>query len=216
MLLDLKYLVQKYNIIPSRGGILHLGASTGQEAQSYWDMGYRKVVFVEAIPKVYEQLKVNVDKYGFIAINECVGDEDGKEVVFNISNNEAQSSSYLEFGEHKKIHPTVFYVDTINLKMKRTETLYDEIWKEYYHQILGINFLNMDLQGGEYAALKGLGERLNHFSYLYLELNKRETYLGCGLVNEIDAYVKKFGFERVETGNWIGDCWTDGFYIKSK
>ncbi len=64
-------------------------------------------------------------------------------------------------------------------------------------------------------ALKGMGNYLKQFSCALLEINKREVYQGCALVEEVDAYMAQNGFRRVETGKWVGDSWTDGFYVQT-
>jgi len=47
---------------------------------------------------------------------------------------------------------------------------------------------------------------------VYTELNKDYVYEGCTLVDEMDELLNEF--ERVETGDWVGGCWTDGLYIR--
>ena len=74
------------------------------------------------------------------------------------------------------------------------------------------NFLSIDIQGAELLALKGMGDLLKYFDYLY-KINKDYVYKNCCLVNEIDDYLKNFNFERVET-KWTNQNWGDGFYIK--
>jgi len=50
--------------------------------------------------------------------------------------------------------------------------------------------------------------------YIYTEVNSDYVYKNCGLVSEIDEYLEKFGFSRVET-SWCGSTgWGDAFYIK--
>lgn len=206
MLIPLHTLFEKYNIQSS--GILHCGASTGQEAEAYIQQGIKKVIWIEAIPEVFEELKRHVEPYGHMSINVCVSDVDDEMVEFGISNNEGQSSSFLPLGHHKEIHPSVHYVRSIQLQTKRLDTVLKDV------DISGINFINFDLQGAELKALKGMGDLLNQIDYCYLEVNKRETYLGCGLVGEIDEYLRGYGFTRVYTAEWVEDTWTDAFYCK--
>jgi FkbM family methyltransferase len=209
MLIPLGKILTKYNLKPK--GILHIGASTGQEAQEYKRCGITDVVFVEAIPFVFEELKRNLQPYSrMIAINACVTDEDWKIVTFNISNNEAQSSSILQLGTHKTAHPEVKYISSINLITKRIDTL----MRENELNIDNFDFLNIDLQGAELMALKGIGEDLNKVKAIYIEVNKEPLYVGCPLINEIDDFLWLFGFERVET-EWCGNFgWGDALYIK--
>lgn len=211
-MIDFGYLFQKYNI--QSKGILHLGASTGQEAQKYKELGIDRVIWVEAIPEVYQRLLQYLEAVGCSegasCINACVSNESDKEVEFHISNNEAQSSSFLELGHHKIIHPTVEYVDTIKL---HTVTVPVMLARNGLN-LRGIDFINADLQGAELLAIKGMGSTLSLFKYLYLEVNKRDTYVGCATVEEVDKYVSGFGFKRVETGQWVADTWTDALFIK--
>src|ERR1700755_2954604 len=103
MMIDFDTLWPKYEITPS--GVLHLGANTGQEAPVYNRHGVSEVIWVEAIPEIFEELVKNVEQYpAQLCLNICVGKEEGKVVKFNVSNNESQSSSYLELGHHKTIH----------------------------------------------------------------------------------------------------------------
>lgn len=207
MMIDFDYLWPKYGIRPD--GVLHLGASYGQEKNMYVKHQVKNVIWVEAIPAVFEQLVKNVAIAGHTCINACVGDVDGMMVQFNISNNECQSSSILPLKHHKVIHPEVNYVGSLNMEMKRL----DKILLDF--KLEGDWFLNADLQGAELKAFMGMGDRLNSFKWVYSEVNKQETYEGCALVDEIDAYLAKFGFVRVETGAWVGDTWTDALYVKA-
>lgn len=207
MMISFNYLFQKYRIKPT--GILHLGASVGQEMATYRQLGMSPIVFVEAIPAIYEELKRNMISYPeAICINECIGDEDGKEVIFNVSNNEAQSSSFLELEHHKVIHPSVHYVEQIPMVTKTVAT----IVRENNIDLSKLSFLNADLQGTELLALKGMGTLILYFKYLYLEVNKMPVYKDCPHVDEIDAYAAEYGFRRVETGNWVAESWTDALY----
>jgi len=207
MLIPFKTILAKYNIQPK--GILHIGASTGQEAIDYHNAGIKDVVWIEAIPFVFQSLIKNIEKYPYnIAFNECIGDEDGEEVKFNISSHGAQSSSIFEFGTHKKAHPEVRFINSFKAVTKRVDTLF----KEHELEFENYDFLNIDLQGAELMALKGID--LTKVNYAYLEVNKAELYVGCPLIEEIDTYMWLFGFERVET-EWCGNTnWGDSLYIK--
>ena len=229
MMISLDMLVEKYSI--KTKGVLHCGASTGQEYEAYKRNGFKNIVWVEAIPSVYEQLAAAIterykssesfplDYVCELPINACVSDVDGQEVDFHISNNEGQSSSFLPLGVHKEIHPQVDYVSSIKLKTTRLDTLFN-IYYPYHHPdmdilgLLGVDFINFDLQGAELLALKGMGKYLENIKYAYLEVNKRETYVGCALVEEVDEYLKQYNLHRVETHTWVDDTWTDAFYVK--
>jgi FkbM family methyltransferase len=207
MLIELCELYKKYHINPT--GVIHLGASLGQEAETYHNHGL-KVIWIEAIRDVYKQLCRNVVKYtGTISINACVSDKDGDIVDFNISNNDGQSSSIFEFGTHTVEHPGIVFTQKTKLHTARVDTLL----KDRNIQPHEYDFVNLDIQGAELLALKGMD--LTHIRYVYIEVNERELYKGCPLLPEIDAYLKRFDLHRVETKmtNW---GWGDAFYIRKQ
>lgn len=208
MMIDFDYLFDKYNIKPN--GVLHLGANEGQEAEDYQKRGIENVIWVEANGHVFKKLENHVkDIPGSICIQACVSDR-YSETFFNISNNDSQSSSIMELGHHSVIHPEVHYVDKIPITTHRI----DELLKDFDFE--GDWFLNADLQGAELLALKGMGELLDKFKWCYLEVNKKETYKGCPDIDDVDVFLLQRGFERVETGEWVADTWTDALYLKVK
>ena len=207
-MLPFQDLINRYNL--KINGVLHLGANEGQERFLYNDLIDGEILWVEAIPFVFDKLKKNIEPFKKqTAIKACVSDVDGKIVVFNISDNEAQSSSMLEFGVHEQIHPNVHFIDCITLTTTRLDTLFNLLERD----ISKINFLNLDLQGAELLALKGMGKLIKQFDYVLTEINAVHTYKNCALVGEIDEFLNEF--TRVETGELVGGAWSDALYIKS-
>jgi len=51
---------------------------------------------------------------------------------------------------------------------------------------------------------------------LYLEVNREETYRGCPMIEELDAFIAPFGFTRVET-TWASHyhSWGDAIWVKN-
>lgn len=192
-------------------GALHLGANLGQEATAYAAQGIGRVIWVEALPEVHAVLRKQVAGYpGSVALCACVSDVDGEPVEFNVANNEAQSSSFLQLGTHAQEHPSVKYIRTVDMLTVRTDTL-------LANEGLDVGphwFLNVDLQGAELKALKGMGELLWQFDHAYIEVNERELYQGCPLVREIDDYLASFGFVGLET-KMMPQGWGDRYYQRA-
>jgi FkbM family methyltransferase len=206
-MISFDYLVDKHKL--DIKGVLHLGASTGQERDAYDTYCKGLVIWVEAIPKVYLDLQQNIKSYPQqTAHNACLSNVDGDEVVFNVSNNESQSSSILELGVHALIHPEVHYIEQIAMKTQRVDTLLKDV------DVSTINFLNVDLQGAEHLAIEGMGDLIKNIDYALLEVNKKEVYKGCLLIDDLDYFMLQRGFERVETGEWVAESWTDALYIR--
>jgi FkbM family methyltransferase len=212
MLIDFRQLFPKWRINPK--GVLHVGANVGEEAPVYDELKIPKVMWIEANPDIFETLKANVAKYeNQFALNECIGDVNGEEVLFHVSNNGSQSSSILELGTHKIAHPEVHYVKDIPMQTRRLDYIFsanDNPEEPFY------DFLNLDLQGAELKALRGMGDLLYQFKWIYSEVNQAELYKGCPHVNDLDLFLNAFKFKRVET-KWCGNTgWGDALYIKGR
>lgn len=208
MMLPLNDIFIKYGVKPN--GVLHIGASEGQEREFYKELGVKKVIWIEAIPDVFKKLKENLVPYpNQIAMNCCLSNSDNEEVEFNISNNQAQSSSLLELMVHKEIHPEVSYID----KIKLTTWTADRLFSVMDIDISMLDFLNIDVQGAELMVLEGMEKLIKQFKSVNIEINIRETYKGCALLEDVDYWFFLHDFERVETGQFVQDTWTDAFYL---
>jgi len=208
MLISFVEIIKKYNI--KIHGVLHIGAHNCEELKLYENYGLKnnQIIWIEANPKLVKQ-NLNIDKSRIIKNFICCDTDEGK-TTLNIANN-GQSSSILELGTHKQSHPSVRYNASVEVKNCRIDTMYseDKIPNNF------ANFLNIDIQGAELLALKGMGELLNYFDYAYMEVNKDYVYKNCALIHEIDEYLLKYNFKRVET-KWWGDAnWGDALYIKT-
>lgn len=214
MLIDFRTLFPKYGINPK--GVLHIGGNVGEEFPVYMELGINNQIWFEANPEIYEKLVENISGNGnAIAYNYCVGETDG-EIVLHISNNAGQSSSILELGTHKTAHPEVHYIKDVPVKMIRLDDFFEKksIEQDLIDPLNAFDFLNIDIQGAELMALRGMEDLLHHFKWAYLEVNRAHLYKDCALVDEIDDYLSTFEFERVET-LWAGNTgWGDALYIK--
>lgn len=209
MLIPFQELFQRHGIRPR--GVLHLGANTGQEASEYARLGIKTVIWVEALPDIYERLLLHLKSFpGQSALQACLSDRDGEEVSFNVASNDAQSSSFLEFGTHAKEHPTVKFIRKVPLVTSRIDTVLTQRGIE----LEGSEWmLNADLQGAELLAMRGLGRFWSHFRYAYIEVNEKELYVGCPLVQDINEYLGTHGFVGVQT-KMTGNGWGDKVYIR--
>ena len=180
--------------------LLHVGGHLAEEKPVYSDGGVGEVVWVEADPVRSQQIRELTGDHVICAV---VGDVE-KEIVFHEANN-GQSSSILELGTHKQMHPEVHYVSEVTVTMRRLDDLLA------VDNMQPFDMINFDIQGAELLALQGLGEYLNYVKYAYLEVNREPLYQGACLVDELDSYLS--GFDRVETV-WTPFGWGDAFYVR--
>jgi hypothetical protein len=88
----------------------------------------------------------------------------------------------------------VYEIARIKQKTQRLDNFFEENKIEFK-----FNFINLDIQGAELKALKSMEKYLDKVNYIYTEVNIKHLYKNCALMNEIDDYLSKFGFKRVET-----------------
>lgn len=206
MLLPFDKITEKYNM--NINGIVHIGAHKCEELDSYHKYGLnnKQIIWIEANPELAKDIK---EKDSTIIVkNFSCSDTDLGTSRLNIANN-GQSSSVLELGTHQQSYPHIKYVGSIEVENKRLDTMYkeDNIPENF------ANFVNIDIQGAELMALKGMGNLLKYFDYVYVEINKEQVYKNCPLVNEIDEYLNNFDLIRVET-SWTDEQWGDALYLK--
>jgi FkbM family methyltransferase len=199
-----------YNILLSKQlnitGSFHIGAHDCEEIGFYNRLGIKNenIVWIDAIPsKVIEATNRGIP-YVYQAV---ITDKDDEDIVFNVSNN-VQSSSVLEFGTHSQEHPSVVYVDKINLKSITIDTFFER----NHIDASKFNFWNFDIQGAEFMALKGATRSIQYAKAIYLEVNVTELYKNCGLITEIDTFLAQYKFTRVLT-NITQHGWGDALYI---
>jgi FkbM family methyltransferase len=206
MLIKFNDIVNKYG---KPKGIIHIGAHLMEERNDYISHNLNNTIWIEANPLVFSKIDyINNQNSNEKCFNYAISDIDNSLVKLNITNN-GQSSSIFELEKHKIHHPHIYVTETIEVKTKRMDSLIseNEINLENY------DFINIDIQGAELLALKGFGDLLNNIKYIYTEINTNNLYKDCALVSQIDDYLAKYGFQRVETSMTQFE-WGDALYIK--
>ena len=194
-----------YNNINIKG-VFHVGAHECEELLFYNSFGVNNedIVWIDAVEnKVNEAQQKGIPN----VYNALITDKDDEDVFFNVSNN-IQSSSILEFGTHSREHPQVVYIDKV---LKKSITI-DTFFERNDLEASKYNFWNFDIQGAELLALKGATKSLKYAKALYLEVNEKELYKNCALIEEIDTFLSQYNFKRVLT-KFTQHGWGDALYL---
>ena len=203
MLFPVKTLSSVWKINPI--GVLHVGAHNAEESEDYRTFQWGKVIWVEAQQDLINSILKKLDPAMNTAIHATVWSQSGIEMVFNVASN-TQSSSLLNFGSHEADYPDI---TVTNSHKVITETLESVIPPD-----AKFDFINLDIQGVELQALKGLGKYFDQINWIYTEVNKEEVYKDCSKVKDIDEYLEGKGFKRIAT-RWIrGQGWGDALYVR--
>jgi len=192
--------------------ILHVGAHTGEEAESYLKNGAEEIIWFEAnqslIPTLESHLKLLPMKQQIASL--ALWDKN-EALKFKVTNN-FQSSSFFDLSTHKKHYPGIKVTEEQEIMAYRLDTIIDSgglIFNDF-------EFINIDTQGAELAILKGMGNYIQMPSIkgIYLEVNKEELYKGIPLVSDIDAYLSTYNFLRIKS-RWTNAGWGDALYVRS-
>ena len=74
---------------------------------------------------------------------------------------------------------------------------YEDFMKDEPYNPQDYNFLNMDVQGMELAALKGMGDQLDYFDVLVIECSDAPVYQGEAPASEIIEWLNARGFDQM-------------------
>lgn len=203
-MLEISTLVKSYKLEPF--GIAYIGANEGQELDEILEIFKGvKVYLFEPQKEPFNKLvkKYNKKSNLFFYNFGLSSSEQTIEIYTNINNN-SMSSSILTPKDHLIYHPGVLFQGKEDIKVKRYIDL----------NIKDVNFLKIDVQGYELEVLKGVSN-FSDIDYIVTEVNRKELYKDCVLIKDLDKYLIKEGFIRVET-YWYKRVipWGDAFYIK--
>lgn len=191
------------NFLHEACGVVHVGASIGQERDLYASHGL-SVLWIEPIQEIFNILSDKIRPYkNQIAVQALVTDVDGKDYSFNISNNAGKSSSIFELNQHKDIWPKIAYQSKRNI----TSTTLSTVFKTRQIQEECYNTLIMDTQGSELLVLQGAIPILRNFKFIKTEAADFESYVGNCYLRDINSFMNEYGYTEMcrETQKLKGD-----------
>lgn len=198
-------IVEKYGKFK---GVLHVGAHLAEERNDYINANIKKRIWVEANPFLAETLLNRFQSSDDdLVINAAISEFDNEDVKLNIANN-GQSSSLLPLKLHSKIYKDIFYTKSYEMKSVSLNTLLNSISNSEDFDII-----NLDIQGVELRALKGLGKRINQFKAIYAEVNTLELYENCDMMHDLDNFLESKNFKKVGFKMNGDHGWGDALYI---
>ena len=192
MLMSVGELSKIWKLKPN--GVLHVGAHEGEEAGAYESHNWLPVIWIEAQPELAKKLELRLNRSFHTVINAAAWDQNGIKMKFNVASNSLE-------------YPEIQYVSEFEVETHRLDELLQNCSVP--------SFVNLDIQGAEGMAIKGLGKSLDKVDAIYTEINRIEVYIGCTLLSELDDVLKDAGFNRVATRWTMGKGWGDALYLRS-
>ena len=195
--------------------IIDGGAWIGNESVKYNDVFKSSQIFAfEPFPKSYAKLVENTSQYSNIFPQKLALSDENKMLEFHSNLNETTNSlmsSVLGTDRKDYLRKTA---DIIEVEATTLDSFCDE--KNIDH----IDFLKMDLQGGEMLALKGCVKLLEKekISVIYSEIWFEEQYKNAPMYNHIASFLDDYGFVTynmfgLNEGNDGHLMWGDVMYV---
>lgn len=204
-MIDLKGILNKNQIFPK--GVIHVGAHYAEEYDDYKACGIFNMVFIEPCQKAFDEMSRRITDPNVTLIKCACGSIEG-EFMMNVSPaNQGQSNSILQPLLHLDQHQEIVFTETEMVQVYKLDNL--NIERTLYDMLV------MDVQGFEGEVLKGATETLKNIKLIYTECNRGQTYSGNMEIQEMDIFLEKLGFVRVET-YWPSPSWTWGDAVYKK
>jgi FkbM family methyltransferase len=179
-------------------GVIHVGANDGEEFVYYKSMGIENLCGFEPLKKpfrVFQQDHPDVLKFQL-----GWGLAGGKYGINVTENDKASSILKTVPTDNWEEHPVFKDWNMGQWPVVGREIIevvkYADFMKGEPYNPEDYNFLNMDIQGMELEALKGMGKQLDYFDALVIECSEQPVYVGEASAHEVEDYLTSQGFVR--------------------
>lgn len=206
MFLDIKAITEKYHIETKH--IVHAGAHHGQELEIYDGLNPDEVWLFEPQKEAFSFLRNSSNQFRWAkCYHLALGSQVGTSKIYKSHSNTGESSSLLPPHKHLEHFPTVTFGGEENVQVETLDNLIE------LNSLFVPSVLCMDTQGYEMEILRGASKTLSSVKLIITEFSTKEMYKGCPLLSDMDEFLLKQGFNRIETF-WQDDCWGDAAYVK--
>jgi len=177
-------------------GVIHIGASDGEEVQGYKELGITNILCFEPLQSAIDAFKVkNPD---VVCLPFGLGNKTGVRTL-NISAGNGKGTSALKV---IKDHPEVVekwnhgQADVVG-KQKARFTRFDDWYDKTTIPLHLFDCVVIDAQGMSYEVLEGFGEYLDFIDYLIVELSETPVYQKEQPADVVVSFLAKKGFEQL-------------------
>lgn len=208
--LDFFELLDKFDL-PRSTLVFQVGASYGQELNYFKRSGVKSCVCFEPIPSVYEELCKKTERLGWSAFNVALGSAESAKSLY-LASNEGMSSSLLKPGTHVEQFPSIKFDQLIDVKVDIGSYYVSKFVPELPDRCSPV--LYMDTQGYELEVLRGIGDYLSRFSYVYTEVGYGFGYEGATSISTVCQYLFDRGFEILDLSLGGRHGWGDALFVR--
>lgn len=177
------------SLLPANPVIIEAGAHDGTNSRDLASIPGSTVYCFEPLPGAFQRLveatesAPNVSCYPI-----ALGQFDGEIEMFVSSGKNDASSSILKPKEIRVVNPDIHFHEKIPVKVFTIDSWAQE------HGVAKVDFLWLDMQGYELAAMQAAPKILETVSVIYTEVNLLEVYEGVPLYNDVWRWLTSSGF----------------------
>lgn len=194
-------------------GVIHVGASVGEELAAYLLLGFSRTLMIEANPAAIPALEQNVAAVNRIAgrfdermglasaparasaVHCAAGAEDGEIELHVMAVPTLSSVLPPQTGAIARDEVEWFaVVERPRVPLRRLDRVAEEL--QHGWRAADFNVLRLNIQGAELMALRGAERWLAHIELVFAEVNLAERYGGCPSLEQLDEFLLGHGFVR--------------------
>jgi FkbM family methyltransferase len=197
-------------------GIIHVGASTGQEIGAYRSVGIQPVLAIEPLDAPYAALVKEIgDAAGVYPVKACLSDRAGRHVEFHVASNDGMSSSYLVPTGHVNLAPEVtFAPSTVAMVTTTLDHVVQSAAVAHGFDPQRLDYLAIDTQGSELDILRGSEVTLARVNFIFTEVSFGTLYEGSPSQYDIVDHLRARGFDLYDLRmDPIG--WGDALFVRT-
>ncbi len=193
-----KYFLEEFLSQHTPRGVMHLGAHTAQEADTYRSAGFARMLWVEANPTLALDLgRRFAGDPAHHTVHAAVSDVTGtrKLMIHTSRTGSVEPASLLPLKEFKEKVSTLTTPKEVSVPAFRL----DDLVKHEGLNARDYNFLVLDIQGAELQALKGATGTLEVMDAVQVEVGLIEMYEGGSNERDVTDALGKLGFRLAKT-----------------
>lgn len=198
-------------------GVIHIGAHRGEEIDEHISLGAKKIIWVEANPEVFLELRENIgeDKRAeHFFFNNLCADIDGEPVKFNLIYGPDAGHMVGNKGCSSMLSPVGRFESWKRAEITMFSIRLDTLMHLHEFNLSDFDMLEVDTQGAELMVLGGATNVLSTVKYVSLEVtDSSPDYADSPLTKDVIEFMESSGFDYIET-KYLDSNWGDALFIR--
>jgi len=186
------------NFLADSDFLIDIGANSGDWIKKIRDQGFsRPALCIEPLSTNFTSLQA-LNLPNTELLNCAIGNKNG-DISIHEASNSGLSSSILPLGDfHKKAEPNIRVMSKSKVNIMKLS----KVLKKYSYRNI---YIKIDTQGYELEVIKSIdNDSWKKIHALEIEVNLVETYVNCGIIEDIIYLLRQKGFSPFRLENGFG------------